>query len=886
MAMSKSTIYWHYICYALAAISFLTIASSLYLNNQVTSIFSESVKTNSVWAEHAATLNKLNQLATAADAPGNNVFETRDIDGESLQLEETISHFLTEIVRFKKEVAETVESPRAFVGGIDSAINDMTMLAREANNIFDALKEGDELKAGIHMAVMDRHYAEVITTLGKLSEKILAKQQGLFEVKFRAAETYQRFEIVFASVISAITLAVTLYGHGIARKFRTGEEARAETNTLYQESLRELEFQKLAFDKHAIVSIADLSGRITYANERFQDVSGYSEEELIGQNHRLVKSQEHSPEFYLNMWSTITKGRVWHGVIKNRKKDGTPYWVDSTIVPFVGPKGIPERYIGIRTDITEQVTLTESLAEAKAEAEAANISKSEFLASMSHEVRTPMTAVMGLADLLLKERLSESARDKVGKIKDSTRSLLVIINDILDMSKMEAGKLEIEQLDIHVPSLIEEVIALFFEKRTGDRATSITLTTELAEGFPATCRTDPTRLRQVLVNLIGNAMKFTSEGSITIRGMLVRRPNGDGRIRLEVEDTGIGISSKVIDKLFMEFAQADSSITRKFDGTGLGLAICKRLVELQNGSIGVESKLGVGSTFWFELPYIKPRSQIAPGCVFGSDTQSDVRVVRPLNILIAEDNPLNQEIICAIVRGFGHAVDAADDGEEMLSMHADGDFDLILSDVRMPNLSGPDATKLIRQLPGKKSEIPIIALTADVMEENKKSYIDAGMNGVVSKPIEPMLLVGMIEEVIGETIHEPADENDDSFQCANDVEEDSTLSTPSEISIVAETLGLPKPDVDKLLLNFADLYGDAADQIRTELETDREAALRLAHSLKGLSETLRIKPVTECARLAESAIEKQDSAGLTDTLSRLERIMPSIVRNIRENTSA
>lgn len=483
-------------------------------------------------------------------------------------------------------------------------------------------------------------------------------------------------------------------------------------------------------------------------------MSGYSKDELIGSNHRILKSGEHSPEFYRGLWRTIASGRIWHGEIKNQKKRGGYYWVTSTIVPFLGADGRPFQYVAIRTDITAEKKKEQELARAHEAAQAANTAKSEFLATMSHEIRTPMTGVIGFADLLLQEELDGKSKDLVYKIKSSTRSLLRIINDILDISKLDAGKVELEYIDFHLPSLIAEVVDFFSDDYLGEGPDPVAIQLDLPDDLPPGINMDPTRLRQVLINLIGNARKFTEAGTITVKCRLTDDGTGAPKLNFSVRDTGIGIKPEILGKLFTEFKQGDASITRKFEGTGLGLAICKKLVSLMNGEIGAASVYGKGSTFWFSLPYKAARTPVAASD--DKDSPSTYFAARrPLHVLVVDDNAMNQQIVTAILKSFGHTFETAENGREAVEKHEAGEFDLILMDVRMPVMSGTDATRMIRKMNSEKNTIPIVALTADAMEENRKGFYEAGMDAVVIKPIDIALLASTINMALGEKINVP-----------------------------------------------------------------------------------------------------------------------------------
>lgn len=429
--------------------------------------------------------------------------------------------------------------------------------------------------------------------------------------------------------------------------------------------------------------------------------------------------------------------------------------------------------------------LAERYAIEKDRAEASERSKSEFLASMSHEIRTPMTGVMGFADMLLDSSLRPEDREKVIKIKGATQSLLTIINDILDLSKLDAGRLSIEHLDFNIKTAVDEVLDLVRERA---RVKNLSLTADFSDGIEVGMHGDPTRFRQILINLVGNAVKFTHKGGVTIKV----RQSGDGNdefIEFRVIDTGIGISPENQKRLFSDFSQADASISRHYEGTGLGLAISKRLVELMGGEIWVESEAGKGSQFCFRLPFEKAKSDVTG--LARHHVREHFRTTRPLNILVAEDNRLNQRIIVATLDKFGHNATVVENGEQAVEWVGQGEYDLILMDVRMPEMSGPDATRAIRARHDHIAAIPIIALTADAMEEHIRSYLDAGMNACVTKPIDRATLVLAINDVLGEEIHVPIGEAEvarDGYAVPTDDELEQAAEAQSGVISVSDFL--------------------------------------------------------------------------------------------------
>lgn len=352
----------------------------------------------------------------------------------------------------------------------------------------------------------------------------------------------------------------------------------------------ELDDVKLALDHHSIVSIADVSGNFTYANDKFCEVSGYSIEELVGRNHRILNSGLHSRDFFIEMWHALSCGRVWHGQIRNRAKDGSFYWVDSTIVPFLNKDGKPYQYVSVRTDITAFI-------KARAAAENANKAKSQFLSNMSHELRTPLNAILGFGQLLAMQIGPEKREQHefVSHMITAGNQLLGLINDLLDLSRIEIGKLEFNIQEVSIAELVESSVSLVASSRINNR--TITIENEIVD-LNLLVKGDGLRIRQVLINLLTNAVKYNRDnGTVTISS--TKQPGG--RLRIQVQDSGDGIASDKLPHLFKHFERLDQK-HGKIEGAGIGLYVCKQLVEAMHGEIGVESVPGKGSIFWFVLP--------------------------------------------------------------------------------------------------------------------------------------------------------------------------------------------------------------------------------------------------------------------------------------------
>lgn len=655
-------------------------------------------------------------------------------------------------------------------------------------------------------------------------------------------------------------------------------------NQQLHEEARLLEATVVNAKDGVIITTAGLDGEgpeIVYVNEAFTRISGYTAEEAIGKTPRILQGPDTDRDELDRLKSVLSQGKSFKGELKNYTKSGDPYWLDISIAPIRNESGLITHYTAIERNITDRKEFEKELQrekdiaekeiterkrvelqvqeytdklellrfdadEARRKAEAASQAKSEFLANMSHELRTPMNGIIGMSEFLLDSDLTNDQRDNAEILHGSSHNLLNILNDILDISKIEAGELDVETVPFDINTAVRQIVQLFVPI-AADKG--IELQFKKADDVPSTVTGDLGKFQQILRNLVSNALKFTEKGNIT-----VALGKGHGRfLTVAVHDTGIGILENKLEAIFEKFTQADSSVTREFGGTGLGLTITQQLVELLGGEINVESVLGTGSVFRFEIPLDEAAGDLRPVNLYDArDDISGAELPIGIHILAVDDHPVNQKFVQKLLTRLGFAnVDMADNGRQALDMIADNHYDLVLMDCQMPELDGYQATTLLRETEeGTGKHLPVIALTANAMVGDREKCLKSGMDDYLSKPIQPDKLTALIKKYAGTS-------SDVSPASKILPAAEPSPATHKEPPVDMEHLNMftdGDPDEEKELL---DLFFEQAELSIAELEVNcgdegDEGWKKAAHRIKGSAANLGAKSLSAVCTEAEN----------------------------------
>ncbi|MCB1559449.1 MAG: response regulator [Alphaproteobacteria bacterium] len=572
---------------------------------------------------------------------------------------------------------------------------------------------------------------------------------------------------------------------------------------------------------------------IVYVNKSFTTLTGYEREDVIGKTPKILQGEKTDKKTLARISNAITNKRGITAELLNYSKDGYEYWVEINLNPIICPEsGECVYFLATERDITERKNAESMLLRAIEEAEAATKAKSDFLANMSHELRTPMNGILGLAEIVQGMELNEDVRECVDAIHSSGMSLLTILNDILDLSKIEAEELEIEKYTFRTHDIlknIKDLTALSASRKALAFDVSINL------DVPEWLCGDAKRIQQIIFNLVGNAIKFTEMGGVTLSMDYKKEGTGKDHLMIQVQDTGIGIPDEFHKHLFNKFSQADTSISRKFGGTGLGLAITKYLVEMMGGTIGFTSKVKHGTTFYVSIPISEAPKQDILQSEIKVNTENALKGVNlsEIRALVVEDHPINQMLVVKWLKKLGLTqIDSALNGFDSITLLRNNAYDFILMDCQMPELDGYETTSLIRDMEKQlNTRTPIIAMTANAMLGEREKCLAAGMDDYLSKPLNFTQFQHCIAQWIGAAPAEEEVANTSGFYMDD--------SVPVDLTRLNEFTEGDK-DTEQMVINlFLDTAYESFDILKNaQLQDNSDDWSKAAHSMKGASGNL------------------------------------------------
>ena len=789
---------WHYMYFVVAALDIAAISASLSFSREIIVDFSDAVHTNHLWVQRQGHYSDLAELAGELTMPGTDVFESKNVDREELRLNTAKSRFeeQLELARTEARLNVPPEQVDAIVRGLSRFGEHAEEVIVQSREILQLARKGEYEAAVHHLALVNHASGESGKEMSKLNQFIHGIHDTRFELQLAEAETVRGYQSWFGAGVLMMIGFGSWYGHKLSRAVQSSMETSAKQAAALADQQARLR-TIFSTASEGIITISD-QGAIEACNVATLQLFQCEESELLGtQLSTLVERVtvgDHNDESHHSRILDINSLIGTKQVLMAYRPCGTKFYVQFSAaeVKFNDHSVIT----GILTDITEQKAIEGQLHEARLAAESATAAKSQFLANMSHEIRTPMSAIIGYSDLLLDpEQTTDDRVDCVSTIRRNADHLLTLINDILDLSKIEADRMTVESIQCSPCQLVGDVASLMRVRATEN---DIDFHIKYDSAVPASINSDPVRIRQVLINLVGNAIKFTKEGAVKVHVWSEGLDGDNPTINFRVVDSGIGMTEEQKSRLFRPFTQADYSTTRKFGGTGLGLTISKTLVNMMGGEISVSSVPGLGSCFEFSLPtgsledveIITDPSEINVAEPVEQEQAVDSAGKVAARVLLAEDGVDNRRLISFHLKKAGCHVTTAENGKIAFDRATAAEkrnepFDIIFMDMQMPVMDGYQAASKLRKC-GYKG--PICALTAHAMNGDREKCINAGCDNYLTKPIDVATLISTVRK------------SWDGVSAVSRAEDAVTVSEESQIQEAVpaslETSSTPQPEAE------------------------------------------------------------------------------------------